>query len=105
MFFDAIGEAHPAFVSTTVHTMVVPGEPASNTIWWVVWPAVIVPPESVHWYVEPVWFGALAEAPDAPTGTDSGEAICGSGGTGLTVTVTVGLFVDGQEFAAVTVSV
>src|SRR5262245_61264392 len=105
MFFDAIGEEQPALVSTTVHTIVVPGEPASKTIWRVVCPAVIVPPESVQFHVAPAWFGTLAEAPDAPTGTEAGAEIVGVVGTGLTVTVTVGLFAEAQPLAAMTESV
>jgi hypothetical protein len=105
MFFVAIGEEQPALVSTTVQSIVVPGEAASKTIWRVVCPAVMVPPDSVQFHVEPVWFGTLAEAPDAPTGTESGDEITGVVGTGLTVTVTVGLFVDAQPLAAMTESV
>ena len=67
---------------------------------------VMVPPVSVQVYVEPGLSGTLAEAPDAPTGSESGAVMTGSVGRGrLTVIVTVGLLVDAQPFAAVTVSV
>ena len=66
---------------------------------------MIVPPESVQVQVDPEWFGTLAEAPDAPTGTEMGAEIAGSAGTALTVTVAEDVLVDGQPLAAVTVSV
>src|SRR5438128_3550093 len=90
------GEAQPLVVSTTLQCISVPGEPASKTIWCVVCPAVIVPPVSVHAYVDPAWLGTLADAPEAPTGTETGAVMTGCAGTGVTVTVTVGAFVDAQ---------
>ena len=48
---------------------------------------------------------ALAEAPEAPTGTESGAVMTGRPGVTLTVTVTVEVLVDAQPLAPVTVSV
>jgi hypothetical protein len=103
MFFEATGDEQPALVSKTVHAIVEPGEAASKTICRVVWPAVITPPESVQVHVEPEWLTTLAEAPEAPTGTESGAEMTGSAGTALTVTVTLGALVEGQPLAAMTV--
>ena len=47
----------------------------------------------------------LAEAPEAPIGSESGAAMNGKAGVVLTVTVTVGLFVERHPLAAVTVRV
>ena len=105
MFFVAVGDEQPALVSTTVQIIVVPGDPASKTICRDVCPAVIVPPERVQFHVEPGWFVTLADAPEAPTGTEAGAEITGRSGTGLTVTVTVGLFDEVHPLPAVTVSV
>ena len=51
----------------------------------------------------PGWLTTLAEAPEAPTGTDSGAEMVGARGTALTVTVTFAVLVEGQPLAAMTV--
>jgi hypothetical protein len=104
MFVAASGEMQPLVDSTTVQCIVVPGEPASNTIWREPCPAVMTPPESVHVQLEPGWLTTLADAPDAPTGTESGEVMTGVSGVALTVTVTDAELVEKQPFDALTVS-
>src|SRR4051812_7129284 len=105
MYVEAWGDAPPRADSTTVHSMVVPGAAASKTICREPCPAVITPPPpSVHVQLEPGWFTTLAEAPEAPTGTETGAVITGSKGVTFTVTVTFATFVDAQPLAPVTVS-
>jgi hypothetical protein len=67
--------------------MVVPGVPASSVTAAEPWPLAIVPPDSVHAYVEPSCAGALAGTPVAPTGTQEAAEIAGAGTGGATVTV------------------
>ena len=87
----------------TVQSIVVPGEAASKTICREPWPAVMTPPERVQVQVAPMWLGTLADAPEAPTGTEMGAVMTGSDGVMLTVTVVDELLVEGQPLAAVTV--
>ena len=103
MLVDDTGDEQPALVSKTVQAIVVPGEAASKTICRVVCPAVMTPPERVQVHVAPGWLTTLAEAPEAPTGTDSGAEMTGAPGTALTVTVTLAVLVEGQPLAAMTV--
>src|SRR5262245_29812829 len=104
MLEEASGETQPPAFSTTVQSIVVPGGAASKTIWREPWPAVMTPPpESVHVQVEPTWLGTLADAPDAPTGTEMGDVMMGSEGVAFTVTIVEALLVDAQPLAAVTV--
>src|SRR5262245_12115284 len=104
MFFEASGEMHPLADSVTVQCIVVPGEAASKMICREPCPAVMTPPESVQSQVEPGWFTTLAEAPDAPTGTEMGAVMTGRAGVWFTLTVTVETLVETQPLAAVTVS-
>src|SRR5262245_64580259 len=95
MLEEASGETHPPAFSTTVQSIVVPGGAASKTICREPWPAVMMPPpESVQVQLEPTWLGTLADAPDAPTGTEMGAVMTGSEGVMLTVTVVDALLVD-----------
>ena len=73
MWVEASGEKQPPAFSTTVQTIVVPGGAASKTICREPWPAVMTPPpDRVQFQVAPMWLGTLAEAPEAPTGTEMG---------------------------------
>src|SRR5262245_25721171 len=103
MLVEASGERQPLALSMTVQSIVVPGGAASNTICREPCPAVITPPDSVQVQVAPMWLGTLAEAPDAPTGTEIGAVMTGVAGVWLTVTVVEAALVDAQPLAAMTV--
>ncbi len=104
MVVNFSGDTHPPALSMTLHCIVVPGGAASKTICREPCPAVITPPVSVQLHVEPGWLTALAEAPDAPTGTEMGAVMTGRPGVTLTVTVAVDVLVDAQPLAPMTVS-
>ena len=104
MSLSAIGDVQPAADSMTVQCIVVPGGAASNTICRDPWPAVMTPPDRVQVQLDPAWLTTLAEAPEAPTGTEGGAEMTGSAGVMLTVTATLAALVESQPLAAVTVS-
>src|SRR4029079_9536765 len=85
--------------STTDRVIVVPGAPASKVMALVPWPLVIVPPVSVHVYVEPAWNGTDAGMPEAPTPTEPATVMVGAVDAPMTV-VAVAVLLPGFASAA-----
>src|SRR5262245_36409334 len=104
MVVEACEELQPPALSVTVQTIVVPGDAASKTICREPCQAVMTPSlERPQVQVEPMWLTTLADAPDAPTGTEIGAEITGIEGVMFTVTVVEAVLVETQPLAAVTV--
>ena len=82
----AAAESQPdAFVSTTVRPSV-PAAPAVNVIWFVPFPAVIVPFVIDHAYVLPASFMTLAVSPAWPGVAPTGATMTGVAGVGAHAT-------------------